>query len=168
MKISGIDPGTKGYVVTVDTMSEMAWKYRLRFDAQGLLNYGDFVDGFLDNHNPDLILLEKVNGREGWGATQTFSFGYVYGQLHLAIKLGTRPYRLVSPQTWQKEMHKGISPKLKPKTRSEIAYQQMFPHDPVPIASRAKKRNDNITDSLLIAAYGALTFGGGIYKPWSF
>jgi len=167
MIISGIDPGKTGYCVVVDDQTNKSWKHQFKFDAQGLLNEIEFKK-FFSICNPDLIILEKVHGRDGWGAQQTFSMGMAFGQIHMAVRNMKIPYRLVSPVIWQKKIFEGITEKLKPKVKADIAYKQLFPTDPVPNKRNSEKKNDNLVDALLIASFGVFTYGNGFVRPWVF
>jgi len=166
MIIAGIDPGKEGYCVALDILTKTIWKYPINFDRNGILNLDEFENEFFGKIKPDLIILEKVMGRGGWGATQTFSMGLSYGQIHLATKKIGVPYRLVIPQTWQKLIFEGITQKLPAKIKANLAYRQLFPNDPIPNLRGSKNKNENIVDALLIATYGIMKYGDGNFLPF--
>jgi hypothetical protein len=167
MKIVGIDPGKSGYAVGLGKNSNQAWKIALKYDGTGLLKHDQFKK-FLEFVKPDLVLLEKIQGRGGWGATQTFSMGQSYGQIHMLVACSPYPYRLVPPQTWQKVVCEGVAEKLPPKSRADAAYRQLFKHDPIPNKRGSTDKNDNLLDAWLLAFYGIMKYARGHVRPWEF
>ena len=67
------------------------------------------------------------------------------------------PHTLVSPQTWQKDMHQGVTKIENKKEMSLIAARRLFPNadlrDPNRKTERSQKEHDGLIDSLLIAEY---------------
>ncbi len=154
MKIASIDPGKAGYSVAVDSETGHTYLYPLSFSKDNLLD-SSMLDLWLQQVQPDLLLLEKVSGRKGWGATQNFNFGSIWGQVRGVVS--TYPHRLVTPAQWQKVVHEGVDTKLEPKARSLIAYKQLAPNLPLPTNSKGKL-DDNIMDAFLISIYGLIKF----------
>jgi len=165
MIIVGIDPGKKGYCVLIDTSSTTMEKAPIEFDKAGMLDEAKLVS-FLDSRQVNMILIEKVGGRVGWGASQVFNFGFGYGQIRQVV--ARYPHTLVPAQTWQKVIHAGISPKLPAKERSLLAYKQLYPNGPIQLEGKQSKLNDNLIDALLIATYGVLKFDRCCIRPWQF
>lgn len=166
MLICGIDPGKTGYLVKLCTGSNWAKKLKLEFDKDGVLDY-QTVNDFLFEDDINLILLEKISGRGGFGATQTFNSGSAFGQIKLLLSMSKLRHRMVLPSKWQDLIHEGVSPKLKPKERSYIAYKQLLPHGPIRM-TRGGNVDHNLVDALLIAVYGVFKYGRSELKAWTF
>lgn len=167
MKIAGIDPGKNGYMTILDTVSDQAWTYPLKFDKQNQLDL-DWFKATREILAPgDLIVVEKVSSVRGSGSTQTFNFGFVCGQIGLASRVSGFRFRYIVPQTWQKLIHEGITGKLTPKEKSKIAYEQFFPDDPFK-TPRGGKISHDLIDSCLLATFGVLRYGGGKLREWNF
>jgi hypothetical protein len=170
MIVVGIDPGKKGALVRLCADSNDASLDSLEFSKDGVLNFKRFKSFITDNApNRGLIVLEQLHGRGNsanakWGANQVFSFGMVYGQILLSSRALGWAVKLVPPQTWQKMFHVGT--KGTAKERTMIAYQSMFPGEPIPRSARGKL-DDNAVDAWMIAVYGVLKFGGGRLQQWS-
>ena len=160
MIISGADPGRKGAIVALDTESTYCNHYKLSFDKAGELDI-DALGWWLACTRPDMVLLEKVGGRKGWGAVQTFNFGSAYGQLLAALKSFRIPRRMVPPQTWQRVAHEGVSGGLTPKERTMAAISQSFPGCP-------KIRHDGVADAFLLAWFGVHKYGKSPRLIWDF
>ena len=130
MKIVGIDPGKHGQMVILDTSTQNAWRYKLKFDAQNQLQNEFFKTTNKILSNNDMVLVEKVSSLGMAGKTQTFNFGFIAGQITFAAKMAGCRFRQVNPQMWQKLIHEGITGKLSAKEKSKIAYDQFYPSDP--------------------------------------
>jgi len=169
MKIAGIDPGKNGQLTILDTLSDQAWFYKLQFDKQNHLDLLWFktVQKFLNSG--DMIMVEKISNVGGLpgGSTSTFNFGNVYGQINIASRMSGCMFRQIGPQTWQKTIHEGITGKLSAKEKSKMAYEQLFPSDPFK-RPRGGKVSHDLIDSLLIATFGALKYGGTRIRDWKF
>lgn len=169
MRIGGADPGRKGVLLVLDTEHEHGWFWRLRYNKAGHLDLHSALL-FLETTLPKLLVMEKVQGRQGFGATQTFNFGHATGELNAMLRywadVKTMALHYVSPQRWQKDLHEGISDKLKPKERSALAYQRLFPHDPAGSAKGGKAGKEGVIDAMLLAVHGVLRFGGGQLRGW--
>ena len=164
MRIVGVDPGRLGHAVAIDTISGEGWSYKLPFDAQGSIDlaFARWLMAICRDHE-SIVTLEKLNAAKNdkFGNHTMFKMGFAYGQLDAAIRATMLPSRIVTPQQWQKLFHEGIDTKLTTKEKTILAYQRMFPHDPIPKNPRQKKINDNAVDALFIAQYTAIKFGGG-------
>lgn len=159
MIICGADPGKKGALVALDTETRYCNHIKLSYDKAGELET-DALDWWFACVKPDLILLEKVGGRQGWGAVQTFNFGDVYGQLRLYLKTQRIPRRMVSPKTWQAFAHQGVSPTMQPKERTRATVSIMFPF--------CKKLHEGVADAFLIAWFGLSKYGKSPRLDWEF
>lgn len=171
MRIAGADPGKLGVITVLSADSAHGWYHPLNYNKAGYLDVGR-VWWFLQTSKPDVLILEKVQGRGGMGATQTFNFGFACGELNALLRCyadqgNCLGLKYASPQEWQKVIHEGIGGKLKPKERTELAYERLFPHKPIPTGPKGGKINDNVVDALMLATYGVLKLGGGVLRPWT-
>jgi hypothetical protein len=155
MHFVGIDPGKLGYISVLDTDNHTVYLSRIFFDKNNTLDQKKMVN-VLDQFPVCLVFLEQIKGRGGWGATQTFNMGFLYGQVYSIVS--RYPHRLIAPQTWQKVIHSSIKPTITAKERSRAAYRQLFPNGGLPENKRSIVDN-NLLDAFLISVYGAYTFG---------
>lgn len=165
MKIVGIDPGKNGSVVSIDSDNQCSLVvHKLQFDECNILDIF-LLNNFLQKESPDCIYIEKIMGRGGtWGATQNFNFGMIYGQILLAVREAKIPFKMITPQSWQKVIHKGISKSIDSKKRTLIAYKNLFPDQPIPKGPKGGAADPNTIDAFLIAVYGTLDNYGKILK----
>ena len=159
MIICAADPGKKGALVALDTDSRYCNHIKLSYDKAAELETGP-LDWWLACVRPDLVLMEKVGGRAGWGAVQTFNFGDVYGQLRGYLKYRRLPRRMVPPKTWQAFAHAGVGSSGKAKERSLAAISQVFPTCP--------KLHEGVSDALLMAWFGVSQYGKSARIDWDF
>lgn len=157
MIVVGIDPGKKGALVALDSKTDRAWAHLLKYDKLGVTDWRPIASG-LGNHHDTLFIVERVIGRGGWSARANFSFGLTYGQVMLSLRHhhSESPSRIIGPLTWQQTMHRGL-PDVDTKSRSLLAFEQLFPYGPLP-RGQTGKMNENLIDAWLIAAYGVLSF----------
>jgi hypothetical protein len=161
MLVLGIDPGLNGAIVLLD-------------DAGGLQNFLMPLTVEGKNKSLDFEALQKnfqgipASGCHvfleravafGMGLTGAFSYGRGFGFIEIAIKLAGLPVTQVSPKEWTKEMHQGISADLKPKVKSQIAVERLFPQFVSAIPRAKGKMHEGIVDALLIAGYGLRKLG---------
>jgi hypothetical protein len=151
MKICGIDSGKLGAMACLDDKNSSVIYTRFKFDKQNILN-AKMMSQFLYDMDADMILMEKVSGRAGHGATQTFNWGFIVGQQVLTAL--EHPVKFVTPQAWQKVCNEGCPGNLKAKEKSMISFMNLNPHKPL-----GEKPNNNIVDAFLIGLYGVHQFG---------
>lgn len=155
----GIDPGATG-----------AWAI-LGEEGQ-ILQYGSFAERRnLELANIDLAIIEKVSARPGQGVTSVFTFGVNYGIWQGMLENYRIPFRLVTPQRWQKHVLDFVpsgTPKVKDESPKDGAkrlaanranlkagivafvgrrYPEMCGH-------LSKKKNWDVADAICIALYG--------------
>jgi hypothetical protein len=159
MKICGIDSGKSGAMVCLNDQNSQAIYARFKFDKQNILD-AKAMSQFLYEMDPDMVVMEKVSGRSGHGATQTFNWGFIVGQQTL-IAL-EHAVKFVTPQAWQKICHAGVSPSLTAKERSMVAFNNTNPNNPL-----GSKPNHNVVDAFLIALYG-VEMWGTMATYWTF
>jgi hypothetical protein len=97
----------------------------------------------------------------GMGSTGAFNYGRGFAVLEIALKLLEFPVTFVEPAKWSKDMHAGISKDLKPKAKSLVAVERLFPKIVKTLPRNTKGRLlEGPVDALLIAAYGFRQLGG--------
>ena len=153
--ICGIDPGKSGAICILNSDKKTCYYLKTPVKKVGLLDM-DLLARML--YEVDGIYMEKVGGRKGWGATQTFNFGSIYGQTWLAIS--HLPHKLVTPATWQKAAHDGISTSLSAKERTKAAFMTQNPSAP--------KLHDGIMDAFFIGSYGLKQHSKIFLFDWEF
>jgi Holliday junction resolvasome RuvABC endonuclease subunit len=160
MKIVGFDPGKHGFAVISNNTTSKFSACEFEFDATNLLNL-EKLKSFLAKYQPDVAIIEKIQGRGGWGATQNFSFGFVYGQIISAVRAYQIPIQFMTPVAWQGIICKGIKKEgIKQKERTLIAYRNLFPSSPLP--EKKDKINDNLLDAFMISIAGHIKFGNEV------
>lgn len=164
MLVTGIDTGSNGAVVILDTIEKTAHYYKIKYRDDELI---DSVHMFerLPQIKDSIIFIEKVRGRgatsgdkgAGWGASSTFGFGANYGKLRQIFEM--YPYTLVEPKSWQKYAHEGTSEET-PKKRSRQAFVRLNP--------LANIKHDGIIDAFFIARFALIKHHQAIYDGWNF
>lgn len=160
----GIDPGSKGYIVCLDSEGGFFESLPIEDSTQ------QDIATFLNNANYDnkaVCVMEDVHAMPGQGVASTFAFGrntgFLFGLL-VAFKI---PYTLVSPQKWQKAMwiaadhvtttatdKNGNTKKVvMPKPTSINAATRLFPDVDLRKNRGCKKPHDGKCDALLMALY---------------
>lgn len=150
MRFCTIDPGKTGAIIYIDTDTKLGSYSPLYYDRNNILQMDKF-EQFIETNRPNMVFIEKVSGRGGWGANVNFTFGSVFGQIVLACKTLDKPIQLVPPKTWQKIVHSGTPSNLDAKEKSNLAYTNFFPISPV--TNKSKKVHSGAMDAILIALY---------------
>lgn len=159
MRIIGIDPGKKGWICELDTLTQIARHAPIPYREDGILCKKTFSRLF-DLSKQSMIILEKVSGDPRWGSSASMTFGKVVGYIELMIS--DYPFRAISPRTWQADLHRGYSDSMDSKEKSLAAFRRLNPN-----YFSSKKPDHNMIDSFLIAEYGLRSIGV-ISKEWSF
>lgn len=147
----GIDPGIKGAVVTltedrtihsIKVMGDCAW-------------FADHINE-LQNEAPLKVYLEKAQAMPSNGAVSMFNYGKHYGELVGVLVTLCIPFEEIRPNTWTREMHLQLKPKINPKVKALAAANRLFPGIDLrnPESTRATVPHSGIVDALLIAEYG--------------
>ena len=110
-----------------------------------------FMLGMADNIH---AVFEKVNAFPGQGVNSMFTFGKFAGMIEGFLIALEIPYTAVPPQTWTKELHKGIEAKLDAKSKSYMAAARLFPKENWLASDRSKVAHSGIIDAVLLAEYG--------------
>lgn len=167
MSVMGIDPGLTGGIVVLGEDRKLLAKYPIpsiittkkmsggktkrtsAIDLNGLRKifeeWADFID---------VVYLEKVSAMPNQGVVSVFKFGRVFGILEAMVAAYKMPVVMVTPRTWCKTMHKGVSPDLSPKAKSGVVLGRLFPEIDLRATERSKKPHEGMLDALLIAEYG--------------
>lgn len=155
----GIDPGLQGGIAALHqdgSFGEARPLLVIGKKAEARLDYGLIVEYLQDLQSRGFgsrVVLEKPRlfAMNPMGA---YTFGRLYGQLELAISISGLSVQYVEADKWSKEVHAGIDPNLKPKAKSAIALERLFPGVDLRVSEKAKKPHEGLMDALLIAEYG--------------
>lgn len=155
LDILGFDSGLHGGVVrlgmdrSVLALEVMPLADKI-LDLQALWRIiRDHADG-----PPVFAYLEKVSARPDQGVSSMFKFGRGYGALEAMLVAAGIPYKMVTPQKWQKSMHAGVERSLDPKARSRVAAGRLFPEIDLRKNDRCRVPHEGLVDGLLIAEFG--------------
>jgi len=163
-RIIGIDPGIGGFVtcLIVDTNARRTIIKETEFIQMPSYRQGKafVVDSgalteLFKKFNPDLIVIEEVHSMPKDGKAGAFSFGRSFqAPISIACALGYS-IKLVTPQAWQKQL---FGAKRKDIVKPSVAWcKQMFPSVDWKRTPRCLSADNNKTDSMCLAYYGALT-----------
>lgn len=151
--ILGIDPGKKGAFVLIDVIAGATWltmplKEDDRVDFQKVWDWLELIP----KSTP--VYLERAIPF-ALGVKHAFNYGKDFAAIELALYLSKLPVTYIEPAKWAKVMHAGINADLKPKAKSIIAFERLFPHLRE-IVPKDKKGvyHDGIVEGILIAGYG--------------
>jgi len=142
----GIDPGQSGGAVLLDdidasVIDKVAFSKMTEQDiADVLCEWSGADDGRIFHH----ATIESVHSMPKQGVASSFKFGRHFGFL-IGVLTGRIPYRMVTPQTWQKAMG-CLSHGDKNVTKA--AAQRLWPNE---------KWTHAIADAALIGEFGRRT-----------
>lgn len=151
--IIGIDVGKDGGLVAMDKLtSEVLGKILMPM-------VGDIVDGaavadFIQSYTSPVVYIEKVSAMPGNGGVSMFNFGRSFGVLLGVVQALRVPHVLISPATWTKEVHAGLSKDLDPKERSKIILKRLYPNLDLKKTPKCKGPHLGMVDGLMICIYG--------------
>lgn len=150
--IIAIDPGQAGAIVLINGD-------RLRVDLlpyeNKSVNFEELIRLLLSYPKKVPVFLERAMPM-AMGAKHAFNYGADFRSLEIALKILNFSVTHVEPSKWTKEMHQGINADLKPKAKSKLAVERLYPKliPMIPVSPRAKKLHDGVIDAILIAGYG--------------
>ena len=139
---AGIDVGMNGAIAVISDDGV----YAIPFKDEII---GAVIAEAVHNLDDVMVYVENVHSMPGQGVASSFKFGSAFGQAVGALDALGVPYRLVTPQTWQKTI---IG--LPKKKDSATAHKRALKNE----ATRrfpACKPTLATADALLIAEYGA-------------
>lgn len=153
MLICGIDPGITGGIAFYKESELVVFRtpvFEVEFVKSGKKKTRKEMDlntawEYLEQHKPDVVVLEKVTARQGEGVTSSFRFGQNFGQwqgLATALKVEVI---YVRPQQW-KAYYDLSSDKNE---SSELARQYWPEHEKI----FKVKKNNGMAESALIAKW---------------
>lgn len=156
IEVVGVDPGLGGGIVLLGENGLKFWEMPVNDEGVQFGELEKIFNNFLGVH----IFLERAIPM-AQGAKAAFSSGKYFAYVEIAIKLSRNSVTYVEPHKWPKVMHSGISADLKPKAKSLIALERLYPNyiDQIPRTPKSKKLHDGIVDALLIAGYGQRVLG---------
>lgn len=164
----GIDPGINGAIVVIDNqtgipnsrivMPTFQVEKKKSGEKTSKKNIIDIpaLFKYLSEQAPyiKMAFLEQVSARPGQGVTSMFRFGEAYGIIQALLTATLIPYRMVTPQSWVKYMHAGLSKDIDSKDRSKIIVNRLYPTIDLRATEKSKVPHEGIVDALLIAEHG--------------
>lgn len=156
--IAGCDPGKNGGVVVMTDTGKIISMYTLPHDDIGQLSFRaccELFDGIKREAHTLTVFLERAMPM-AMGAKHAFNYGMDFRSLELSIVGNKISYVMVEPSKWMKVLHQGTDSRLKPKERSLLAAERLFPEDFVKMPRSPKAGNVHlgIVEAALLAEYG--------------
>ena len=100
------------------------------------------------------VFLERAKPM-AMGSRFAFNYGRDFEKLVIALSNLGFTVTQVEPSKWAREMHQGISDQFRPKAKSMVAVQKLYPRlVPKMPAKRNGALQDGPVDALLLAGYG--------------
>lgn len=158
MLYMGVDPGTKGAIVVVD--SEGSCVRSLRLGKASLKEIWEFIaetkewGTAIRSSRGIVAIIEKVHAMPKQGVSSSFKFGMAYGQLRAFLTAAGIPWREVRPTDWQKgcgTLKKGREGSTERKRQLKEVAQQRFPNQKIVLEN---------ADAFLIADFARRTNWG--------
>jgi crossover junction endodeoxyribonuclease RuvC len=155
MNVLGIDPGQSGGLVLLGPSGNILDKKVMPVDGTGDLDKQTFADILVEwwLWNKFHVYLERIVPF-ALTAKSALTFGRQLGMIEQFLWEHSYPVTFVEAPKWTKEIHQGIDANLKPKIRSSIAVERLFPGVRLLGSDKSKKNHDGLVDALLIAEYG--------------
>jgi hypothetical protein len=160
MKVLAIDPGINGAFVLTDGKGFFKyWPMPVTLDGKDKsVNFKGVLE-ILKKVGTVHVYLERAMPM-AQGMKSAFSYGRGFEALVIAISMSGLSVTYVEPAKWTKEMHEGISADLKPKAKSLIAVQRLFPKLVMYLPKKPKGGlHDGPIDALLIAGWALRKLG---------
>jgi hypothetical protein len=160
MKVLAVDPGINGAFVLTDGKGFFKyWQMPVTVSGKDKSVHFQGVQEILGKVGTVHVYLERAMPM-AQGMKQAFSYGRGFEALVIAINLSGLPVTFIEPSKWTKEMHEGISSDLKPKAKSLIAVQRLFPKLVMYLPKKPKGGlADGPIDALLMAGYALRKMG---------
>lgn len=150
MNVIGIDPGLSGAAVSFDGEEMELLPFERLSECIDLTPFRRFL--VKKSAESCEVFMEKVHAMPKQGVSSMFKFGRTFGQLEGVLSGLMIPYHLVTPQTWQKVCHSGISGE-NAKAKSLEACRRLFPGEDF-VMEGCRVPHDGVVDAALIAYYG--------------
>lgn len=156
--VLGIDPGLSGAFVL--TNGEVVEVFKMPINKSGkdqevsYIGVYHLLSNLRETYFGINVYLERAVSF-GMGTKSAFNYGRGFAAIEIAIHTLLLPVTYVEPQKWTKQMHQGISADLKPKAKSLVAVNRLFPKLVKQLPTNTKGALlDGPVDALLIAAWG--------------
>ena len=133
----GIDPGKSGAIAAVGQDYYIVESY-----FRDELGCADIVHNLINEHKIVCAAIESVHAMPKQGVVSMFNFGANFGAWKGILAALGIPFRLVTPQEWQK----GYFAKGEGKEGSLAAARRLFPQ-----VDLSRKKDHGKADALLIA-----------------
>lgn len=155
INILGIDPGKEGGLVLLGPEGNILGKEVMPIGEDQCLDKLGIMDLFFEWWTWDEfhVYMERVIPF-ALNAKGALNFGRQLGMLEFIFWKYAYPATFVEAAKWSKEIHQGIDSNLKPKAKSQIATERLFPGQDLRATEKSKKPHEGIVDALLIAEYG--------------
>jgi crossover junction endodeoxyribonuclease RuvC len=151
--VMGIDPGLGGGIailhpsdgISLERMPLIGNELDLKELSHILKNFSNDVR---------MAYLEKAQAMPKQGVSSMFKYGRVFGAIEALLTGHEIPFVLVTPQTWMKYSHSGISRDLDSKERSRMAFARLLPNVDARRTAKCKGPDMGLVEASLIADYG--------------
>lgn len=157
MVVVAIDPGKKGALLALSDDMQVKAIMNMPLGKDKFVVYTDvyrFLTQVNEKYGVDHIFLELAKPM-AMGSKHAFNYGMDFKSLEIATTLTKLPFTLIEPNKWSKQMHQGISSKYKPKVKSLMAVERLFPRQLEKLhKTKTGNYHDGQIDALLIAAFG--------------
>lgn len=153
--VLGIDPGQKGAVVWL-MENGLDFEFELMpLDSEGDVSFQGLIEIITKFDSSIPVVLERAIPF-AMGTKHAFNYGRGFACIENALMSLERPVTYIEPGKWSKYMHQGIDANLKPKVKSVVALERLYPKlaKLVPKSPKSKKYHDGVMEALLIAGYG--------------
>lgn len=103
MIVLGIDPGASGALVWLDEAGTGGASRKMPASPTAGVDLGAVLD-LLEEHRPDVVVLERAQSFPGMGVAGAFAYGCGYGGL-LGLLVALRlPHATVRPDQWHRDL----------------------------------------------------------------
>jgi hypothetical protein len=165
LSVLGIDPGIYGaFVLTDGEAFVRTWEMPVISNGKEKRISFEGVSKILKEASDQVrpkslpVFLERAVPF-AMGAKSAFNYGRGFEVIELAIKIQELSLTLIEPTKWTKEMHQGIKDDLKPKAKSRIAVERLFPKILKQVSGKSSQKYfEGIVDAILISGYGLRKF----------
>lgn len=150
----GIDPGQKGAFVWLHLGAKDFEYFTMPLNLEGDVSFDGVLKILKRIPSTVPVFLERAIPF-AMGTKHAFNYGRGFACLECALTVAKRSVTYIEPSKWAKVMHQGIDGNLKPKVKSIIALERLYPKlaIKVPRSPKSKKYHDGVMEALLIAGY---------------
>lgn len=159
--VLGIDPGQKGALCLLSVDRKCCFFYPLpfvgpEFDVHEMLGLITELFDTVEARDGLLVkaYVEKAQAMPKNGAASMFKYGKAFGALEACLIARGIPIVEVSPSTWTKLIHEGMSKTLAAKEKSLLIAKRSYPHLEFKRNVRCRVDDEGFIDACLIAEYG--------------